>query len=273
MIRVLTVHEIRLMCEVIAASLKSDPTIEVVGCATTLEEAQAIGPHCDVILVSSALPNGGALAVTRAFKSFPSVAVVVLGLPESEPAILPFIEAGAVGYVCRENSADELLETVRSVSAGEARVSPAVAAALIARMSELADWVKQSNGALEGCETRANLTERECQVLALVAEGCSNQEIAQQLTIELGTVKNHVHNILRKLNVASREEAAACLPWIETRPLDAQHTRRSTDRWARRPVPMPHAVGQAPGPVAGDGKQDSSASRYNAWTQIPASIA
>lgn len=273
MVRVLIIHEIRLMCDVIAASLKSDPTIDVVGCATTLEQAQAIGPHCDVILVSSALPNNGALAVTEAFKSIPSVAVVVLGLPESESAILPFIEAGAVGYVCRENSADELLETIHSVSIGEARVSPTVAAALIARMSELADWVKQSNGSLGSSESRANLTERECQVLMLVAEGCSNQEIAQRLTIELGTVKNHVHNILRKLNVTSRAEAAACLPWIETRSADGQHARRSTDRLAVRPVRMPHAVGQVPGPVPVDGKQDSSASRYNTWTRVPASIA
>jgi DNA-binding NarL/FixJ family response regulator len=272
MIHVLIVHEIRLMCEMIAASLKSDPTIEVVGCATTLEEAQAIGPHCDVILVSGALPNNGALAVTEAFKSIPTVAVVVLGLPESEPAILPFIEAGAVGYVCRENSADELLETIRSVSVGEARVSPAVAAALIARMTELADWVKQSNGSLGGSETRASLTERECQVLALVAEGFSNQEIAQRLTIELGTVKNHVHNILRKLNVTSREEAAACLPWIETRATNGQHAKRSTDRFAARPVPMPQPL-LAPEPVPVDGKQDSSTSRYNAWTRVPASVA
>ncbi len=273
MVRVLIVHEIRLMCEMIATSLKSDPTIEVVGCATTLEEAQAIGPHCDVILVSSALPYDGALAVTQAFKSFPSVAVVVLGLPESEPAILPFIEAGAVGYVCRENSAEELLETIHSVSAGEARVSPTVAAALIARMSELADWIKQSNGSLGSSESRANLTERECQVLALIAQGRSNQEIAQRLTIELGTVKNHVHNILRKLNVTSREEAAACLPWIEPRSADGQQARHSRDRLAARPVPMPHTAGQVPEPIPVDGKQDSSASRYNTWTRIPASIA
>jgi two-component system nitrate/nitrite response regulator NarL len=267
MTRILIVHEIHLICEMIAASLKSDPTIEVAGCATNLEEAQAIGAHCDVILVSSALPNGGALAVTQAFKSIPSVAVVVLGLPESEPAILPFIEAGAVGYVSRENSAEELLETIHTVSAGEARVSPAVAAALIARMSELADWVKQSNGLQPNREPSTNLTERECQVLALVAEGCSNQEIARRLTIELGTVKNHVHNILRKLNVTSREEAAACLPWIETRPVDGQYARRSTDRLAGRPM-----LPRMPGRLPGEGKQDSSASRYNAWTRIPASL-
>ncbi len=272
MIRVLVVHEIHLMCEMIAASLKRDATIEVTGCATTYEEAQAIGVHCDVILVSSALPNNGALAVTQAFRSIPSVAVVILGLPESELAILPYIEAGAVGYVCRENSADELLDTIHGVSAGEARVSPAVAAALITRMTELANWVKQSNGLLGGRELGANLTERECQVLALVAEGCSNQEIAQRLTIELGTVKNHVHNILRKLNVASREEAAACLAWIETRPADGRYARRSTDRVGIRPVPMPDPLA-SPAPVSSDGKQDGGASRYNAWGHISASVA
>lgn len=273
MIRVMIVHEIRLMCQVIAASLKSDPTIDVVGCATNLEEARATGSRCDVVLVSSALPNDGALAVTQAFKSLPSVGVIVLGLPESEPAILPFIEAGAAGYVCRENSADELLETIHSVSAGEARVSPAVAAAMIARMSELADWIKQSNGSLGRYEIRANLTGREFQVLALVAQGCCNLEIAQRLTIELGTVKNHVHNILRKLNVTSREEAAACLPWIETRLNDGQRARLWTDRFATRPISMPQDAGPLTEPLPGDEKQDSRASRYNAWIHVPASVA
>ncbi len=265
MIRVVIVHEIRLMCEMIAGSLRDDPEIIVAGCATNLEEAKEEGSECDVILVSGGLPNGGALAVTHAFRSSPSVKVVVLGLPESEPAILSFIEAGAVGYVCRENSREELLGIIRSVHAGEARVSPTVAAALIARMRELTDRLKQSNGGIDAEETHLELTEREGQVLGLIAEGYSNQEIAQQLTIELGTVKNHVHNILRKLNVSSRKEAAACLPWIGKKPADALRRRRSTDRMTTGRVALSF-VGSYPS-AGGDGKRESEPNRYNTWEQ------
>jgi len=272
MIRVAIVHEIRLMCEMIASSLRDDTEIQIIGCATNLEEARAEGSHSDVILVSSALPNGGALAVTRAFKSTPSVRVVVLGLPEAEPAILSFIEAGAVGYVCRENSREELLETIHSVYGGEARVSPAVAAALMARMTELADRVKQSNGGAQTQETHPNLTEREGQVLALIAQGYSNQEIAGRLTIELGTVKNHVHNILRKLNVSSREEAAACLPWIGATPVDSQRRRRSTDRLPERPPRISHPIHEQAGWTNGDEKQDAGTGRSNSWEQLPTAV-
>ncbi len=269
MIRVAIVHEIRLMCDMIASSLRDDSEIQIVGCATNLEEARAEGPRCDVLLVSSALPNDGALAVTHAFKSMPSVRVVVLGLPEAEPAILSFIEAGAIGYVCRENSREELLETIHSVYAGEARVSPAVAAALIARVTELADRLKQGNGGAEPRETHPNLTEREGQVLALVAQGYSNQQIAQRLMIELGTVKNHVHNILRKLNVASRQEAAACLPWIGATPVDTQHRRRSTDRLPERPPRISHPIREEAGWTNADEKQDAGAGRYSSWEHLP----
>ncbi len=138
-------------------------------------------------------------------------------------------------------------------------------------MAELADWVKQTNGALDTAKARANLTERECQVLTLVAQGHSNQEIAQQLTIELGTVKNHVHNILRKLSVSSREEAAACLSWIETERPDSEHARRATDRLpVRVAVPSPTASRNA---APEGGKQDIDNRRYNTWINIPTSLA
>ncbi len=264
MIRVMIVHEIRLMCEMIAGSLRDDPDIIVAGCATNLEEAKTEGSECDVILVSSGLPNGGALAVTHAFKPDPSIKVVVLGLPESEPAILSFIEAGAVGYVCRENSREELIETIHSVYAGEARVSPTVAAALIARMGELIDRLKQSSG-IDGQEIRPVLTEREVQVLGLIAKGYGNQEIAQLLTIELGTVKNHVHNILRKLDVSSRKEAAACLPWIVKKPADLARQRRATDRI---PDPVSSALVKRSAFADGDGKRESGSNRYNTWGQV-----
>ncbi len=214
MIRILIVHEIRLMCNMIGASLQNEEDIKVVGCATSLDEAKLQAQNCDVILVSCGLPDQGALHVTRAFRTG-QAKVIAIGLPESGPAILRFVEAGAVGYVCRDDSTGELVKTMRAVHRGHAIVSPEVAAALIARTAELAEWAAQSGEARLAPTVRSSLTEREREVLALVAQGFNNQEIARHLTIELGTVKNHVHNILKKLDVSTREEAASCLPWIE----------------------------------------------------------
>ncbi len=220
MIRVMIVHEIRLMCNMISASLQGERDIEIVGCATSLEEAKQHAQDCDIILLSCGLPSQGALAVTHAFRSG-RAKIIVMGLPESESAILRFVEAGAAGYVSREDSTGELLNTIRAVHRGHALISPQVAGALIARTAELAERATQNSLAPLARTVRPNLSERELEVLTLIAEGYNNQEIARRLTIELGTVKNHVHNILKKLDVGTREQAAACLPWIERKAVAA----------------------------------------------------
>lgn len=217
MIRVLVVNEIRLTCNVIAAVLEEEPDIDVIGLATTVEEALDQISRCDVVLVSTGLPDGAALELTQAItETKSSVKVLALGLAESEAEILHYVETGADGYVLKDDSIDELLRQTRAVQDGEALVSPDIAAALMSRVAELAQFADTKEG-----DRVTDLTPREREVLELIGQDFSNQEIADHLVIEVGTVKNHVHSILQKLNVNSRLDAANYLALIE------EHDNRS----------------------------------------------
>jgi DNA-binding NarL/FixJ family response regulator len=122
------------------------------------------------------------------------------------------VEAGATGYVLKDDSLEDLIETVRAAQDGKVFVSPQIAAAIMERLSGLARLFSD----VENNITNAtDLTARELEVLKLISEGRTNQQIAENLVIEVGTVKNHVHNILDKLNVSSRREAAAYLALIK----------------------------------------------------------
>ncbi len=218
MIRTLLVHEVRLMCAVLAAVLNNEADFRVVGLATNIDEALAYIADCDIVLVRATYPDDGALSLIRNLvKTNASAKIVVLGLAESESAVMPYIEAGASGYVLAEGSVDELFTTIRAVYNGTVRLSPEMAAALMARVAELAEICKASGTTLfPPPDAPPELTLREREVLELIAHNLNNQDIAGRLAIELGTVKNHVHNILKKLNVSSREEAAAYLAAITT---------------------------------------------------------
>jgi DNA-binding NarL/FixJ family response regulator len=209
MIHVLLVHDIPLICNVLAAALEDELDIEVVGHATSVDEAlaQVAELDVDVVLVSTRLPGNGALKLTQAMtEAKPSVKVLVLGLTESKEHVLRYVEAGANGYVLKDDSVDELLTHIRAAHSGKAFASPAIVAALMSRVQELSQTVKEiGTGAPESVE----LTPRELEVLQLIEQGLTNQEIADRLVVEVGTVKNHVHSILQKLDVSSRHDAAA----------------------------------------------------------------
>lgn len=205
-IRVLLAIEMRLMANVIAATLEDDGDIKVIGTATTAEQALALAPACDVALISTRLPDNSGVEVTQAIaQAYPEVKILVLGLAESETEILQYVEAGAIGYVLKDDSADELVNNIHAAYGDEALVSPEIAAALMTRVNELAQLFADTAAMPESAE----LTPREQEVLHLIARDFTNQEIADQLVIEVGTVKNHVHSILKKLNVNSRQDAAA----------------------------------------------------------------
>jgi two-component system nitrate/nitrite response regulator NarL len=217
MIRILIVDNTPLACSVTGYVLQADKDIEVVGHATNIEGAlaQSQGGSCDAILVNAALPDNGALRLTRTIvRANLPVKVLITGLPDLAKAILRYIEAGAAGYVLREASVEELLRTIRAVHQNAALVSPHVAAALMSRVAELANV--QANTTQAWTRQFTTLTQREREVLNLLRHGLSNQEIAASLTIETGTVKNHIHNILKKLNVSSRRDAVAHLTTLET---------------------------------------------------------
>ncbi len=207
MIRLLLVNEFHLMCNVLASVLEDESDIDVVGVATNVEDALAQASESDVMLVSTRLPDNGALRLTRAVTEAElPVRVLILGLANTEAEVIGFVEAGASGYVLQDDSVDELLNNIRATYNGEALVSPGIAGALMARVSELAQLFATVDGTVA---EMVDFTPREREIMQLLAEDMTNQDIADFLVIEVGTVKNHVHNILEKLGVSSRHEAAA----------------------------------------------------------------
>jgi two-component system, NarL family, nitrate/nitrite response regulator NarL len=211
MIRVLIVNEQHLIASLFASVLDDETDIVVVGRVINATAALKEAGKADVLLVSTGLPDNGALdLVCRLVEDYPDKVVLVVGVVESHWEILKYIEAGASGYILKDDTVEEWLDHIRAAYDGKARVSPEIAAALIERVAELAQLVQP---ALLDADP-AGLTPRAIEVLKLIDEGLSNQEIGERLTIELGTVKNHVHNILDKLNVTSRRDAAAYLALI-----------------------------------------------------------
>jgi DNA-binding NarL/FixJ family response regulator len=209
MIRVLLVNQIQLLGNVIAASLEQEPDMEVVGLAEDMDQVLELARGSDVILVNTLLSNGAALKLIRAIAAAGMPAkLLALGLAESKEQILPYVEAGASGYVLKDDSVEDLVNRIRGAYNGRARVSPRIAAALMSRVAEYAQLL----GRVEvGAGATAILTPREREILELIGQGLTNREIAGQLVIEVGTVKNHVHSILQKLEASSRHEAAAYL--------------------------------------------------------------
>ena len=191
----------RLYREGIALLLARDQRFRIVGGAATHQEARPLLDRApDVVLLDTPLANAeAALAELGA----PAQKVVVLGVTEREADVIAWAEAGAAGYISREATRDDLGAALEAAASGETIASPRMVAALLRRLNAVAHAAP-----LERDGTEA-LTPRELQVARLVGEGLSNKEIASQLCIEVTTVKNHVHNILRKLDVSRRGQAAA----------------------------------------------------------------
>lgn len=214
-INLLLVNESGLIGNVISAALEDEPGIKVIASVTSAEEALKIiqEKNIDVALVSTRLPDQSALKLTSAItKLAPSTKVLALGLTEEKLGVLRYVEAGATGYVLKDHSLQDLIETVRAAQDGKVFVSPEIAAAIVERLSNLAHMFSDIEN---NVADSTSLTARELEVLELIGKGFTNQQIAENLVIEIGTVKNHVHSILEKLNVRTRDEAAAYLAFIK----------------------------------------------------------
>lgn len=212
MIRILLGHPSRLVCDSLRTTLDNIEDVYVVGCATTAEELYFLLPHSNVVLLGSELEDTTALDLLAEIRmTHPQIKVLVLGLNDNPNAIIRYIEAGAAGYILQDESVVEMVQKLQAAHEEKAIVSPSVAAAMMDRLTHLAS-LDTPAAYLEARETQlTDLTPREEEVLALINEGCTNQEIADQLFIECGTVKNHVHKILKKLDVNNRHEAAYVL--------------------------------------------------------------
>lgn len=215
MIKILVVHPTRLIGSLLTTVLREEEDIFVTGQAQTADEALyqlAVAP-CHIALVAANLPDNGALRLTEQITAvYADVKVLVFGMPKAERVILQYVLAGAAGYVLQEVPVAQLFDNIRAAHQDKALVSPGIAAAFMRQLAEMAHISATTTLNQAGM---AELTPREVEVLALIGDGLTNQGIADQMVIELGTVKNHVHNILRKLDVRSREEAAAHLPLLD----------------------------------------------------------
>ena len=217
-IRVLIVDDQRLLCEGFRKLIEMEPYLEVVGMAGDGEEALAVTEHLvatdtapDVVLMDVRMPRLDGIATTRIFKErWPAIRVVILTTFDDRDLIHAGLHAGAQGYVLKDITAEQLATTIRSVAQGQVLLHPDVASAVITSLSSASGEppVDASPPVFAGTSDLTQLTEREREILALLARGASNREISETLYIASGTVKNHLSNILSKLRVRDRTQAA-----------------------------------------------------------------
>jgi len=205
MIRVLIAGEIRLYREGLSLHLARQAELEVVGSASTSEDTCRLAAELqpDVVLVDIAMSES-LHVVQQLHVAAPTAHVIALTMPEIDDAIIACAEAGVSGFVMRNASLDDLVDSIVAAARGETNVSPRMALTLLRRVGVLA--------ADRAAPTPlAELTAREREIVSLINDGHSNKAIAARLNVELATVKNHVHNILEKLRIHRRGEIAARL--------------------------------------------------------------
>jgi two-component system, NarL family, response regulator LiaR len=181
--------------------LDTQPDIAIVGEAENTEIAQElVTQHVpDIVLLDLILPTLGGVEATRRIKAIsPTTKIIILTSSEDGSTVLPAISAGASAYLLKDIGPDDLCDTIRRVAGGEVVITPRLATLLVAKMAQPAPTNPSGTA----------LTPREIEVLRLVAQGKSNGEIAKDLFLSDKTVKTHVSNILAKLQLADRTQAA-----------------------------------------------------------------
>ena len=208
-IRLMLVDDQPLFREGLHLLLSTFADITVVGEAANGQEALELAPKLrpDVVLMDLRMPILDGVAATRQLKTIlPACQVIVLTTFDDDETVFEGLRAGAVGYLLKDVSSNKLAEAVRAAARGESFLQPAIAAKVVAEFARL-EPRKPATAATRQPLVEP-LSERELEVLALISQGASNKEIAAQLFITEGTVKNHVTNILGKLGVTDRTQAA-----------------------------------------------------------------
>jgi len=205
-IRTLIVDDHALFRRGLEMVLESEPDIELVGEASDGEEAVSKAGESlpDVVLMDIRMPRSSGIEACRAVKEVaPSAKIVILTISDEEEDLFEAIRAGASGYLLKDIPLDEVADTVRAVYGGQSLINPSMAGKLLTEFAALARRDDQEPKQVPA----PRLTDREIQVLRLVARGMNNRDIAKELFISENTVKNHVRNILEKLQIHSRMEA------------------------------------------------------------------
>lgn len=191
--------------------LASEPDIELVGEASDGAEAVSKAGESlpDVVLMDIRMPKTSGIDACRGLKAVvPSAKIVMLTISDEEEDLFEAIRAGASGYLLKDIPLDEVADTVRAVYGGQSLINPSMAGKLLTEFAVLANREREDGQDARPEQVPApKLTDREMQVLKLVARGMNNRDIAKELFISDNTVKNHVRNILEKLQIHSRMEA------------------------------------------------------------------
>jgi DNA-binding NarL/FixJ family response regulator len=204
-IRVLVVDDHALFRRGLEMVLAQEIDIEVVGEAADGAEAvdKAADLLPDVVLMDVRMPRRSGIEACTAIRDVaPSTRIIMLTISDEEADLYEAIKAGATGYLLKEISIDEVATAIRAVAGGQSLISPSMASKLL---TEFATLIKRDNDPKQAPVPR--LTDRELEVLRLVARGLNNKDVAKQLYISENTVKNHIRNILEKLQLHSRMEA------------------------------------------------------------------
>jgi len=199
-IRILIADDHPLFREGVARSLGSETDFAVVGEAGSGEDAFGLVANLlpDVLLMDITMPgDGGIVTAAKVASAWPVVRIIMLTVSEDQDNLMAALKAGARGYVLKGVTARELVNAVRVVAAGDVYISPALAGGILFEMT-----ARKQNDPLN------DLTDRERDILSLVAQGLTNREIGEQLYLAEKTIKHYMTNVLQKLQVRSRVEAA-----------------------------------------------------------------
>lgn len=204
-IRVLVVDDQELFRRGLTMLLGAEPGVEVVGQAGDGLEGTALAATAapDVVLLDIKMPRRSGIEACTAIKeAVPSAKILILTVSDEEADLYEAIKAGAMGYLLKEISIEEVADAIRAVQGGQSLISPSMASKLLTEFATMARRDSEKPPL-----PTPRLTEREMEVLTLVARGLANKDIARQLFISENTVKNHVRNMLEKLQLHSRMEA------------------------------------------------------------------